>query len=617
MSRPRRPAPGMTVPACAAVVVLVAGGLAGCSRDEPTPPAPSTTTATTTTATTPTATVPGKAPLLVNAVEPARNLLPANIGDEYGRRIGSLLYRGLLRYDEKGRLVNEVAEDVAQDGPLLYRVKVRKGWVFANGEPVTAASFVDAWNFAATPGCGQLRTDAFTAIAGYAPLHGRPEPVAPATTGTATSGAAGTTATAGPTTGATAPTPPTTTAAAPAASTTAGSGGVAATAGCGASGPARLAGLQVVDELGFTIRLAVPDATFRDRLATLPYAPLPRAAFDSPTAFAAAPVGNGPYQLTGGWFDGKEVRLIPNASYSGGEPAHNGGITFRFFADPSMTYPALLGGQLELLDDTPVTALDRYKTDLGFRAANQPVGAAASLVFPMTSPEWATREGLLLRRAISRSIDRDALASGLYAGTRSAATDLTAPGVAGYTPDLCGDTCRYDPRAAAALLPTRSPVTALTIAYGADAGGRPAVEAICSAITAALGLSCEPLATPRQADLELTAARHQLTVPMLSVRRMAHPDLSGFLSPRFLAGSSDNPSGYAGAAAQTLLARAAATSDGDARAATYRDAESAILADLPEIPLWYVNSTAGSGSHMEPPKIDVFGVPIYTELNRS
>lgn len=606
MSRQRRRVPALTVLVGTTVAGLLSVGLGGCTREEPAPaaapsapPAVSTTTAVT------------SPPIVVNAVEPARALLPASVGDEYGRRIGSLIYRGLLRYDAKGRLVNEVAEEVAQDGPLLYRVRVRKGWVFGNGEPVTAASFVDAWNFAASPACGQLNAQAFAPIAGFRAMRGLPEPppAATATTSTATaSTATASTATASTPTG---PEPR--------------SAPAAGTAGDGCPGRARqvLTGLQLVDDLEFTIRLAQPDATFRDQLATLPYAPLPRIALTDPASFAVAPVGNGPYQLAGGWFEGKEVRLIPNASYSysGSDPAHNGGVTFRFFPDPALAYPALLRGQLEVLDDTPVTALDRYKNDLGFRALNQPIGAAASLVFPMSGPVWTSPEGLRLRRAISRAIDRKALADGLYAGTRSPASDLAAPGVAGYAPDLCGDDCRYDPAAAAALLPPRLPVSALQIAYSPEAGGLPAIQAICASVTNALGLSCTPHAVPRDpatgTTLEVAAARHELTIPMLSVRRMARPDLGGFLSPRFLAGSSDNPSGYAGAVAQTLLARAAGTTDEQARTAAYLEAEKAILADLPEIPLWYVNATTAGGAHMQPVRIDVFGVPIYTELNRT
>lgn len=634
MSRPRRhrsARPGLTrartvtrtvtmtgtIPLTVAVTVVAA--LAGCSPAESPPPTSPPMSTAPDVPTGPSPTTAGKAPILVNAVEPARALLPASIPDEYGRRIGALIYRGLLRYDAKGRLVSEVAEDVTQESPLLYRVKLRKDWSFGNGELVTAASFVDAWNYAASPACGQLYADAFAPIAGYRSLRGLPEPTPPPeATRTTTSAPTPTrpgSAAGAPSGTASSTTPPATSAVGTEPSNAAGAGA------CPAAARGTLTGLQVVDDLEFTIRLALPDATFRDRLASLPYVPLPRVALTDPVSFATAPVGNGPYQLAGGWFAGKEIRLIPNPSYLGGDPAHNGGVTFRFFPDPAMTYPALREGQLEMLDEMPITALHRFKADLGFRALNQPIGATSSLVFPVHRSEWTTPEGLLLRRAISRSIDRKALADGLYAGTRTPATDLVTPGVAGYAPDLCGDDCRYDPAAAAGLLPDKAAVPPLQIAYDPEVGGLPAVEALCTAVTDALGISCEPLAVPRDpatgTTLEMLAARHEVTVPMLSVRRMARPDISGFLVPRFLAGSNANPSGYAGATAQALFVTAAATTAADTRTNLYRDAQKLILADLPEIPLWYVNATTGAGVGMQQVRIDAFGVPIYTELNRS
>ncbi|GAB77700.1 oligopeptide transport system substrate-binding protein [Austwickia chelonae] len=587
----------------AALLALTCGALAACSSSPQPPPA----------AQLPANTVnsPDKVPVIVNAVEPERALLPADIGDDYGTRIGSLIYRGLVRYDAKGRLVNEVAEEIATINSTFYRVKIRKGWVFGNGEPVTAASFVDAWNFAADPANKQLHADAFSSIAGFRTLRGLNEPAVP------------------PAGGKVEPTPTTSTtkpSVNPTRHTQRASASASPTSTPSPSGPqddpagppsGALVGLAVVDELEFTIRLAAPDSTFTDRLAQLPFSPLPSAALKDPTAFATAPVGNGPYQLSGGWLAGKEVRLIPNASYSGGEPARNGGLTFRFFPDPSGTYPALTSGRLDVLDSMPVTALDRYKGDLGFRASNQAVGVTTSLVFPVTRPEWTGEEGRYTRQAISRAIDRKALAEGIYAGTRAPANDLASPVVAGYSNDMCGDDCRHDPHAARTELNrVAQPMRSLEIAYGADSGGRPVVEALCSAITSAVGITCVPHPVPRQAALERAAALHQITIPMLTTRRMTHPDLSGFLSPRFMAGSSENLSGYSGPTAQTLLAKAAATTDVEQRTKVYQEAEKAILHDMPEIPLWYVNATVGRGERIQPLKIDVFGLPIYTEMAR-
>ncbi|MEP7159506.1 MAG: ABC transporter substrate-binding protein [Dermatophilaceae bacterium] len=601
-----RPAPAIfgATRARAAVTALCAGAMiAGCSSEPA--PAPASSSATSS---------PERAPIVTNAVEPAQHLLPADISDSSGERVASLLFRGLVRYDAKGKLTNEAAEGVESVGDVFYRVKLRKGWVFGNGEPVTARSFVDAWNWAVMPSRQQLHADAYAPIVGYASVRGLPEPIpvplppaATATPSASGAGSTGATASPSPNGASAAPTrPPTPSPATPPAPRR------------GGAAPTTMTGLSVVDDLTFTIRLVRPDPSFIDQLARLPYVPLPKVTLADPARYAVAPVGNGPYQLApGGWVAHKEVRLIPNASYSGGDVARNAGLTFRFFADPSMTYPLLRSGRLDVLDDVPIPDLGRYRAEVGFRGANQPVGKEQTLVFPMHRPEWATADARRVRLAISRSIDRKALADTLFAGTRAKAGDLAAPVVAGYAPDLCGATCAYDPGAALAqmglLVKTPAP---LVIAYGVDGGGGPTVEAICATVTHTLSLGCTSLPYPSQSALERAVTTRTVTTPVLFTWVMDRPELGGFLAPRFLAGSSRNPSGYAGGAAQAQLATAAAATTSEARNAAYQDAERSVLSELPEIPLWDLNATVTRGERVGEVRTDVFGVPIYTEIER-
>ncbi len=603
-----RPAPaifGATRARTAITTLCAVAMIAGCSSEPaPAPPSSSATSS------------PERAPIVTNTVEPAQHLLPADISDSSGERVASLLFRGLVRYDAKGKLTDEAAEGVENVGDVFYRVKLRKGWVFGNGEPVTARSFVNAWNWAAVPSRRQLHADAYAPIVGYASVRGLPEPIPaplpPAARATpSASRTAGTgSASASPPTGAS--TPPT-----PSATPSPAPPSPIAPRSVGAS-PTTMAGLNVVDDLTFTIRLVRPDPTFLDQLARLPYVPLPKVTLADPARYAVAPVGNGPYQLApGGWVARKEVRLIPNASYSGGDVARNAGLTFRFFADPSMTYPLLRSGRLDVLDDVPIPDLGRYRADLGFRGANQPVGREQTLVFPMYLPQWATADARHLRLAVSRSIDRKALADSLFAGTRAKAGDLAAPVVAGYAPDLCGAACAHDPDAALAqmerLVKTPPP---LVIAYGVDGGGGPTVEALCAAVTHTLSLGCTGLPYPSQSALERAVATRTVTTPVLFTWVMDRPELDGFLAPRFVAGSSRNPSGYAGGAAQAYFATASAATNPEARNAAYQDAERSVLSELPEIPLWNLNATVSRSERVGEVRTDVFGVPIYTEIER-
>ena len=605
--RARRAVTGMLAAASAGVLA------AGCSS-EPAPTTPPTSALTST---------PERAPIVTNTVEPAQHLLPADVGDAAGERVASLLFRGLVRYDAKGKLENEVAESVESVGDVFFRVKLRKGWVFGNGEPVTAASFVNAWNWAANPAHRQLRADAFSPLVGYASLRRVTEPLPTPLPATATALA---TAPASDETSA-APTRPQASRPTPSGATETGAppGAPPPTAApdlnpdpAAQAAAGRMAGLRVVDDLVFTIRLVRPDPVFRDRLAGLPYVPLPSATLADPERYAASPVGNGPYQLaSGGWVSRKEIRLIPNASYRGSDAARNSGVTFRMFTDPALTYPLLLAGRLDVIDEVPLPALSRARADLGFRTTNQPVGRVQTLVFPVDRPQWASVDAHRLRVAISRSIDRRALAGTLFQGTRAPAADLASPVVAGYLPDLCGALCSHDAdaaRAEFAQLATTQP--ALQIAYGADAGGGPTVQALCGAITDTLGVGCVGRPYASQAALDRAIATRALDIPALATWTMDRPDLGGFMTPRFVAGSSRNASGYAGTTAQSQLVSATAASSPDGRTSAYQDAERTVLADLPEIPLWSLNATVSRSDRVGEVRTDVFGVPIYTEIER-
>lgn len=527
--------------------------LAACSGESPSPDAPSTT-----------ASVPTDAPIRIDTRPLAAGLLPADVADAATERVGRLLFSGLVRYDVKGKAVEEVASAITTDDDRVHHVTLEPGWTFGDGEPVTSRSFVDAWNQAARRETGAYRAEAFAPILGFDAVR------APGTAST----------------------------------------------GSGATPAPTLAGLTVQDETHFTITLEDPTPDFRERLGDLAFAPLPTAALRDPRGFAQAPVGNGPYRVDGRWDPAAPLRLRPRPRYSGEEPARNAGIDLRPYLSPEAAYADLEAGRLDVLDEVPTTRLASYRTDFGPRAHGQPVGAADALVFPVQRDPWRGEPGRLRRLAVSRAVDRKVLTSEVYAGTRLPATDLAAPVVEGSSQELCGDACRFDEDAAREALEKAGGLPgSLRVAYAADSGSRPAVDALCAQVTKALGVGCAGAPYPTEHALREAVALGRERGAHLETWRMNRPALAAFLVPRFVAGAPSNTSGYADDVVQTRLATAA-TAPLPAQPAAYAAIEADILTALPVVPLWSRSATGVFGPGVDPVRVDVFGSLVYAQITR-
>ncbi|HEY5248386.1 MAG TPA: ABC transporter substrate-binding protein, partial [Dermatophilaceae bacterium] len=328
--------------------------------------------------------------------EPQNPLLPANTNETGGGRIMKLLFEGLISYDGAGKPINQVAESIKTTDAQNYTIKLKPGWKFTNGEPVNAKSFVDAWNFGALIDNAQLNAYFFEPIDGYKEVHPDAEGAKP-----------------------TAKT---------------------------------MKGLKVVDDSTFTVKLASPQASFPLRLGYTAFFPLPQAAYKDIKAFGEAPIGNGSYMLDGKWVHNVNIKVKKNPDYKGTMVAKNGGVDVKVYTDPNAGYTDLQANNLDVLDQIPDNALATFKTDLGDRAINQPYGGIQTFAFPLYQPEWKAANSNKVRQAISMAIDRKTITDKIFQGTRTPATDFSSPVVQGYSSDICGEFCTFDPVKAKALL---------------------------------------------------------------------------------------------------------------------------------------------------------------------
>ena len=109
------------------------------------------------------------------AVETPDRLIP---GNQYGSyAIVEALFAPLVQLDGDGELSYLAAESVESDDAVTWTITLRDGWTFHNGDPVTAQDYVDTWNYAAYAPNGWVNAAQLAGVVGYdelSPLEGEP-----------------------------------------------------------------------------------------------------------------------------------------------------------------------------------------------------------------------------------------------------------------------------------------------------------------------------------------------------------------------------------------------------------------------------------------------------------
>ncbi|MEV5084799.1 ABC transporter substrate-binding protein, partial [Streptomyces sp. NPDC056159] len=87
----------------------------------------------------------------VEVGEPQNPLQPANTMESNGSIVIKSLFSGLVDYDQSGKTVYVNAQSIDSSDNKTFTVKLKPDWKFHDGSPVTATSYVKAWNWAANP----------------------------------------------------------------------------------------------------------------------------------------------------------------------------------------------------------------------------------------------------------------------------------------------------------------------------------------------------------------------------------------------------------------------------------------------------------------------------------
>lgn len=497
--------------------------------------------------------------ITTNGSEPQNPLVPTNTNEVGGGKIIDSIFAGLIYYDADGAPINDVAESIETDDAQHYTIKIKPDQKFTNGEPVTANSFVDAWNYGALLSNEQLSSYFFESIEGFSydedsELTGL-EVVDDLTFNVTL-------------------TQPE------------------------SDFPLRL---------GYSAFYPLPESAFEDM----------EAFGENPVGNGPYMLDG-----EGAWKHNEKIDLVVNPDYDGGRKPVNGGLSIIFYATQEASYADLQGGNLDVLDQIPAGALGTYEEEFGDRSVNQAAAIFQSFTIPARLPHFDGEEGKLRRAAISKAINREEITDVIFSGTRTPAHDFTSPVIDGYSEDIPGsDVLDFDADAAKELWAEADAISpwsgTFQIGYNADGGHQAWVDAVANQLKNNLGIDASGAPYPTFAEFRTAITDRTIQTAFRTGWQADYPALFNFLGPIYGTDAGSNDGDYSNPEFDALLAEGLAETDLDAANAIFQQAQEILFEDLPATPLWYATVNGAWGEQVDNVQYGWNSVPLYDQITKS
>ncbi|BDR54824.1 ABC transporter substrate-binding protein [Bombiscardovia apis] len=497
--------------------------------------------------------------------EPQNSLVPGNTNERGGGRPVSMMFSGLVGVTPDGESVNEVAESLTPNADKSqFTIKLKQGWKFTDGTPVTASSFTKAWSYTANAANGQLGASFFSLIKGYQELQDT-----------------------------------------------------------SVKSDAQLSGLKVIDDQTFTVDLIQPDSVFPIKVGYDAFDPLPESFYKDPKAFGEHPVSNGPYKFQS-WEHNKSISLVKNPDYKGQFKPRNGGITFKIYTSSDAAYADIQAGNLDLMENVPASASKTFTTESDVQSYNKPGSSIAAVALPSSLEHFKEdEEGILRRQAISMSIDRESICKKVLNNTASPAAAYSAPTIPGYTTDLENkENITYNPKKAKELWEKANKISTipsdykLTFSYNADESSYKSVyKAVANMVKSNLGINTEDVPVPTFQEYRQNITARKMTGAFHAGWTPDYPSVENYLQPIYASESADgkgaNDTDYKNPEFDNLIKQAAKAANAEEENGLYAKAQGILLRDCPGIPLYYLNRTGVASKQVKDFKMSWQTYPVY------
>ncbi len=201
--------------------------------------------------------------------------------------------------------------------------------------------------------------------------------------------------------------------------------------------------VQVIDAHTVSVKLMAPNGNFLFNMAW------GDAVIVSPKSIGTAkqsPIGTGPFRFAN-WVQGDRVELTRNRDYWG-TPARLDKVVFKFIADPTAAFAAMMAGDIQAFPGFPAPEnLAQLAADKRFKVI---VGTTEGETILATNQRKPPLDKLPVRQAIAHAIDRKAIIDGAMFGYGTPIGSHFAPHHPAYV-DLTSVSA-HDPARAKALL---------------------------------------------------------------------------------------------------------------------------------------------------------------------
>lgn len=476
--------------------------------------------------------------IIVTSLSDVNSLDPAIGYDTVSWPTESLVYRGLVTWDDDGKeVVPALAEkvDASTDG-LKYTFTLRQGVKFSNGRPITADDVKYSFERLLNAKTASPGSFIFDLIAGAKDFID----------GKAT----------------------------------------------------EISGIKVIDPATVEFTLSRTEWTFLQRMAT-PFASIVakegvEAAGDQ---FGRQPLGAGPFVLKS-WDSGVKLVFEKNPNYYREGYPKVDGVEVDIGVDPSVMVLRVESGEADTsLDfvapaDYPRIAGDETLKD---KLLLSPVPNVFYMAF---NTREAPFNDVKVREALSMAVDRDRIVQ-LLNGRPLAANGLFPPNLSGDNPNM--PALKYDPEGAKALLKEAGFADGMStkIYASTDPADQSVVQAIAQDWEA-VGVKTEIVALEFSQLLDIMYGSDPGQMPVLYISWFAdYPDPSDFYQPLLQCKAANNTGGFCNEALDKQEAAAALIPPGDDRWKAYGALEEAINKDMPWTFVFYGRNFFYSSSRVK------------------